>query len=300
MARRKNVEASSLELLLDTICNTFGGIIFLAILMAILVQMAGPHARQSADAATQQELASLDARKTGIAAELDALRRVVEQQDRLVERLVKPEDREETERLLSFKRSKSGLTSAKLESLGEINSHEIEVGRIAQELASLDAARAQAEAQLSELETALRAELRSRTINTKLPKIQATDKRGVPICLAQDRLTVLIKPRAGLVYNDKEFDIRIDPMTGRRSIRPKSGAGTPLAADSRSRDAVVARLAGFNKDKDYLAIFVWPDSFDQFKELRGVMVDLGFSYRLVPMPPGQEWIQEGAPPAHVQ
>ena len=40
--RRQRTETnSSLDLLLDTICNTFGGIIFLAILVAVLLQFSG-------------------------------------------------------------------------------------------------------------------------------------------------------------------------------------------------------------------------------------------------------------------
>ncbi len=38
MGRRKRETPSSLELFLDTICNTFGGIVFLAILLSIIVQ----------------------------------------------------------------------------------------------------------------------------------------------------------------------------------------------------------------------------------------------------------------------
>ena len=36
MSRRERANADSLELLLDTICNVFGGIIFIAIIVALL------------------------------------------------------------------------------------------------------------------------------------------------------------------------------------------------------------------------------------------------------------------------
>ncbi len=38
MKRRRTGQASSLDLFLDTICNAFGGIMFLAILLSVLVQ----------------------------------------------------------------------------------------------------------------------------------------------------------------------------------------------------------------------------------------------------------------------
>lgn len=39
--RRRTTSADSLELLLDTICNTFGGVLFIAILVVILLRMTG-------------------------------------------------------------------------------------------------------------------------------------------------------------------------------------------------------------------------------------------------------------------
>lgn len=47
MSRRRGRPAdSSLELLLDTITNTFGGILFLAILVSLLLQSTGAHESQ--------------------------------------------------------------------------------------------------------------------------------------------------------------------------------------------------------------------------------------------------------------
>lgn len=46
--RRKPAPTDSLELLLDTICNTFGGILFIAILVVLLLQMT-PGSSQESD-----------------------------------------------------------------------------------------------------------------------------------------------------------------------------------------------------------------------------------------------------------
>ena len=37
--KRPNSEDSSLELLLDTMCNTFGGVMFIAISLAVMVSL---------------------------------------------------------------------------------------------------------------------------------------------------------------------------------------------------------------------------------------------------------------------
>ena len=41
MSRRQRRVADSLDLLLDTICNTFGGVLFIAMLVMILANLSG-------------------------------------------------------------------------------------------------------------------------------------------------------------------------------------------------------------------------------------------------------------------
>ncbi|MFN9912049.1 MAG: hypothetical protein ACK53L_05675, partial [Pirellulaceae bacterium] len=48
--RTSQISSGSLDLFLDTICNTFGGIMFLAILLTMMVQMRGESEAPSAEA----------------------------------------------------------------------------------------------------------------------------------------------------------------------------------------------------------------------------------------------------------
>ncbi len=292
MKRRPGIENSSLELLLDTICNTFGGIIFLAILVAILLQMSNSDTSDSVESATQQMMKDLQGRESTIAAELTRLRKMVEQQNQLIDKLPTAEDQAILEKVLRQRRTKSQLVSRRLESLGEINSLELKVGRIAQELAKLDAAKIAAQRRIDTLEKELKAETQRRTTETKLPFLRDTKKREVALVLVQGRLRVLPKPGTKLGFNTDEFDI-VTNNDRLSSVRPKAGQGTPVLPNGQSRDALSARLVGFQKNQDYLAVFVWHDSFDKFRELQHVMVDRGFEYRLVPIPPGIETLRVG-------
>ena len=60
MSRRRTRKQDSLELLLDTICNTFGGVLFIAILVVMLLQQTGgaPAIRAPASPVELQSLAS--------------------------------------------------------------------------------------------------------------------------------------------------------------------------------------------------------------------------------------------------
>lgn len=51
--RRSGANADSLDLFLDTICNAFGGLLFLAILLTLLVQM-----QSNDDSGSSQEFVS--------------------------------------------------------------------------------------------------------------------------------------------------------------------------------------------------------------------------------------------------
>lgn len=299
MTRRKSSESSSLELLLDTICNTFGGIVFLAILVAILLQMSGRSEKPTETARRQKELVDLQSEQETLTAELERLRKVVEEQDQMVAKLAPSATREDLEKVLAYRRSKSDLTKKQLEALGEINGSEIEIGKIAQDLQALDEALAKVRDQATRLEAELQAELKSRSAEAKLPMLRDTAKREVPVVLVGGRLSVLLRPGARGALNTDEFDVK-DLGTGRGTVKPKPGAGTLVQLDGSSHDAIASRLAGFNKDRDYLAVFVWHNSFDHFRALRNVMVERGFEYRLVPIPPGQDAIREGSGKAQVQ
>ena len=58
--RRRRSTVSSLDLFLDTICNAFGGIMFISILISILIQMRGD---QSESTSTKDGIGEREARE---------------------------------------------------------------------------------------------------------------------------------------------------------------------------------------------------------------------------------------------
>lgn len=69
MKRRALIPADSLDLLLDTMCNTFGGIILIALLVALLSRTGGPSAEAPASQALHEQRIAL------AEGELEALRK---------------------------------------------------------------------------------------------------------------------------------------------------------------------------------------------------------------------------------
>ncbi len=261
--RRATTELGSLDLLLDTICNTFGGIIFLAILVAVLLQFSGS-AHQSVAKTTPSSASD------ALAEEIAAARRAIARQDQLI---------------ASLDRTTSSAPAGDIAQLKKQLAEATEPLRLRE--------------QLSSLETRLSNEAAARTRETRLPMLHATTKTEVPIFLKAHRLTVLVKSDAARSVNDADI-IQQRSSSGQRSVGPRPGAGIALTADSVPKDQIAAALAGFDPAKEYLAVFLWDDSFDTFAALRTLMVEKGFEYRLVPLPEEVTAIPEGASSGQVQ
>lgn len=89
MARKRSLP-ESLELLLDTMCNTFGGIMFIAISLVVISQLVGKRQNQEPEMVEEQQIRALEAR-------LDAARVEVLAQQRELLRLAPPSAAEKAE-----------------------------------------------------------------------------------------------------------------------------------------------------------------------------------------------------------
>ncbi|HEX3871197.1 MAG TPA: hypothetical protein VHV77_12215 [Pirellulales bacterium] len=268
MRRRRAAEMSSLELLLDTICNTFGGIIFLAILVGILLQFSGSAIKPE----THRPLSAADAER--LISEVESLRRTVGRQDEIVATMNLP----------------TGRTSA------------ADVEGLKRELAALESdwARARKDSEglpelqrsIAALEEELNDEAEARTREARLPMLHATAKTEVPVFVKDHHLNLLVHADAERSLNREGFDMK-DVGTGHGSVSPKAGAGVLVTPQDASLNHVDAEILGFDPEMEYLAVFLWVDSFDIFAPLRNLFVKRGFEYRLVPLSEDVKVLREG-------
>jgi hypothetical protein len=267
MARRKSAENSSLELLLDTICNTFGGIIFLAILVAVLLQISGSPTLS----ASLKEPQATGMKPDDLKSQLEALRKLVEQQE---EKL-----RQATQNLLANGSQSKVIDKQSLE---------------------LRIAIARAERERRELHLQIQASSAARVREANLPMLRDTKKKEIPFFLKQQRLGALLKANGvRREVNKADFEAT-DLGTGHGVVKLKANSGIAVQPDGSSRDQITELLRNYDKSKEYIAVFIWPDSFETFSELRTAIVSNGFEYRLVPLPPEMEAIREGSGANQVQ
>lgn len=306
MSRRRAAPADSLELLLDTICNTFGGIVFIALLVVILLQMSGDDVEQSrrdGETVSAAELEQLQSDWEAAQADLARVLDLRRSQDGTLAALAPPE----LETLVAERDAAATRTAELREQRNAIlmtstaTAKEIQSGE--EELADLESELAVARTQVAELEDTLRADRDARRQDLRMPMLRAGGFRGsLALVVQYGRLYVWHKydrfgNRVGL--NTDEFIILEEDELGARTT-PRPTRGTPLDASAESALAIGRRLSGFSPDQFDAEIVVRPDSFAEFAILRNALVSAGFEYRLLPADDGSPIVDRGGNESRVQ
>ncbi len=284
MNHSEETRSGSLELLLDTICNTFGGILFISILVVVLLNMVKRQiAIEAPKPSAQLEMLSLKRRLSTLQQELATLRTMARQQEDLRDMIVSPELEALAEQLKVSEETSRELVSRANRVLLDTCESQAEVNRIATALKGTADGLRKAKEELARVETELRGEIQARTRTAKLPVPRDTFKDEVALFLKEGRLTCYAKvgPGGGLTPNTQECEEKADRKG--RYAEPRDGAGTPVDLGGGAAERLSAQLAHYDPDRCYLAVAVWPDSFAHFGVVRNLMVQLHFEYRLIPM-----------------
>ncbi len=283
--RRTRSTHGSLELLLDTITNTFGGVLFLAILVAMLLQFSSSEADTSApEPVDLVELAELRDDLTSARAELKSWQRAVAAQAAMRKTVAPAGLETELARVDELSSRRNELLDQRLLLLQQIGDGRATTGQIQAELLSLDESLASARTKIEQGKAALASEMKTRTRTARLPSVHLTLKTGFVLVMRYGRLYTVYEPGRDSPYarlNLDDFVVVKD--ADQIHVTPKPYAGIIANEDENFRTALLEALTGIDPGGYYLAIGVWEDSFDRFGSLKNVLVDMGFEYRLIPM-----------------
>ena len=285
MSSNDSSRDSSLELLLDTICNTFGGVLFISLLVVILLNMTSKEAALEPPSETSQaELVGLQQELTESNRELRQLNQALQTQQRTESQILDPELEEMVRSLQASQEDRHATMDARNAHLEQTGDSQIETNRIARELAELDKAMERAQGSLAEAKRQREKEVEDRTRDSELPTPSITQKTPVALLLKAGRLCFYTKrnPDGGFGRNEAETN-QIDEG-GALFFEPKPNTGIQISLTGDSDDAIERRLDDFDKDSHYMKIIVWPDSFGHFSMVRNVMLHKGFEYLLLPLP----------------
>jgi len=285
--RRRPPHNDSQDFLLDTICNVLGGIVFIALLIALITGaksrdlLAGGQPRLEVDPVEirtlQIEAQSLDdavaaAQRTLAAVSQPADDKNEAEHDRLTQAL-----REVEHRAAAVEAAHASLSTTSSEAEQELNRIRQEEAQLLEELANLEKV-------MTEIKAANRMVLR-------LPQERTSQKRQIAMMLQGGR-AYLITHRGvdfttglGLDPRDIEFEIR----SGREvHVRPSQAGGFNVDGPAPANHPRMRSLIRTCPPAGYFFHFyTWGDSAEAFELLRDAVTAEGYNYNFSLLPPNQ-------------
>lgn len=294
MRRKAENSVGSLELLLDTMCNTFGGVVFIAILLSVLSSAMGtggitPEQAQALPADLQQDLREA-AEQTRLETRARQLLEVLKRQQTVSTAASRP---------AAAPPLAAAATPAALQA--QLETTEAELKQATAATAQLERESLLVSAQLDTAEkkaAALRAQERRTELGQgrplRLPRLhEVKNKRTVILALQGKRFyavqNVAVKYPLPRAYDLDEVSIRKKAFgtdANRREVevvemQPEAGQRVLDGAEKEGK----LRLALNNLDpkQEYVVFGVAPDSFAEFNYLKRLFVEKGFDYQWQPL-----------------
>lgn len=284
--RRRAASGDSLELLLDTICNTFGGIVFIALLIVLLLRETGSQTTVAPlESVSPDEIERLAGDLESITAELAALRTAEADVARRSETFA-PDDVQDLLKQRNTLAAQAGQLqtdrdrriSANASTTAKLIRGESELQK---RLAELPVDRKD----VAQLEAELEAARESKVEEIRNPLVRgATVPRNLGLIVRYGRVYVWHRYsadgwRVGL--NTEDFVVVAD-QGDKLVTHPDPTKGVPLTPEAATAETLRQRLRPFPSARWYCEIVVRPDSFDEFKVLRDTLIAEGYEYRLMP------------------
>jgi hypothetical protein len=295
MSLRRQKNKDSLDLLLDTMCNTFGGIVLIAILVALL---AGGRLQLSPTASSldvsqirtqaEEEVVRLQSvanrlrqriTDEGLERKVDLLRHREELQVQIAS-LNQQQKHEETvlhqiETLNPLER-KAALETE----LEQAKDHTQSIQKMSGELEKDVAARKN---NLNRLNEQVRLSLEAAVLQLRYPKEHETSKQRIYVLIKHGRLY----PTENLDGGRNETTISWTELLGDSIARPRPSAGIDPMHDAGQTEAL---FAGINPQLRYVAFIVFGDSFVEFRVAQRYCVRHGLDYGWSPKPTSDDAI----------
>lgn len=292
MARKHESVDGSLDLLLDTITNTFGSVLFITMLVAILLRTAGivrdeesPPSRID-QARAEAQINELTVEVERLRAKLDALppsdpnlarfeaetAKAAEDTVRVLaeDAAVAAKAATDQERAIDLARRLAEIHE-KLEKLQPLAENQAECRRKAEEHA--------AELAKVAIELDRPVDPTRITQTARLPELMATKKEQFCIFMRYGRVYVMHDRGPNgerLGPNTQHFVVTSRP-DGRQEARARPDAGY-IADDATVKKTMGDILHRYPANTWVVAVIVHEDSFTQFQTVKSALVDLGYQY----------------------
>jgi len=275
MGRCREPSSASFDLLLDTMCNMFGGMVLIAILLALLSQTSG---HVSSEGPVEDDSSFIDAESASLqAAELVQLPELIAQRERTLAHMtnatiaVDQKDMELIRQTVSRLESKrKSLDKTLTEQKVESESQETTLSQLEEDIRVVDA---QCKRESAKVENR----------KLRLPRLQATKKspvflavKGGVLCAINDVRTV--RPP----FSKRTYDltsVTVDHEPGRLDvieIRRTSGGRATRDGMPGSTGSLILR--NVDKHTEFLSFAVYPDSYREFNYVKEFFTSRGYDF----------------------
>ncbi len=291
MSRRKLVIPDSLELLLDTICNTFGAVIFISILLSLLVRDSG---LREGVAALPEEVSAIIAARNQEITQARSRQAVLEiqmaQQQDVLERFASDESKQLATEILMATDSQVQLLEQKTNAVDDMTQAESQAlsmeATMKQQALKLHQAQQRHKALQQELQQATT--LSSRT--ARIPRVRRTKKFGLAYMVHDGRVYRATTPDGEIdetdcVKHEEGGTVRIAPRAdGGLAV---SGEAVHGEAEEVQRNELLAKFQRIDNERQFVRLFVSRNSFSQFIPVKDAMIEQGLEYEVILFSIGQ-------------
>jgi prefoldin subunit 5 len=242
---RTSQPTDSLELLLETICNTFGAILFIALLVVILLQQAGRTPQtDTSPVQSPAELAWLEHELNTLRDEAQQLReRQQSRQQQLA--AVAPLVLQALTTDRSSQRSRRDPLEAERTAVRQAVAAAVELARRKAPLDELDRQRRRTQEQIDKLQQELQRLHASKTREVRTPLVTTeSSRREAAIVVQYGRMSLCCRDTARGTEIGPNLDdfLVLDEVAGHLRLTPKPTAGTALNDSPECRAAILRLL----------------------------------------------------------
>ncbi|MBF0468852.1 MAG: hypothetical protein HQK61_08210 [Desulfamplus sp.] len=262
----KDDDSGSFELLLDTMCNTFGGIVFIALLLSLLSQSAEINNLSSiSDHSGTNYSGSNLSLKDDLNNNTDSdssIKELLKKVEQVKSDISAKERKNQLENQIKIDQRRSASTQESIKSL------EKEVVRLKQEIASSQ---------------------KPRQRELRLPRLHKIEKSPVFIAIRQGRFYTITDVsysiadllsgswgNSGRGYDASDNFIR--EYNNVIYIEPLAGKGQTIRKGSENMGKILQAISNINPQKEFVTFAVYPDSFSEFNYVKNIFIDRGFDY----------------------
>jgi hypothetical protein len=282
---RRKIDSSSLDLFLDTICNAFGGIMFLALVVAIQISLRG-----EVSEGQPQDPQNNPSQSRGNLERLELEREQLQQALAIYEQRIQTTGNSmigELQTKISEYEEKMEQESKQQEEMKEqLAENQAKLQTQQERIRDMERKLSEAKGRLRETADSVEKTVDAKVTKLELPKVRSSNKTPIFFAMRYGKAFLVIDPNTGEAYQPHVTTRVVEESL---LVKLKPGGGWTLNNPSDHRE-FLTHLGSASSRRYYITVAVWPDSYGEFKRFRESLVERDYEYNLVPFKEADELV----------